>query len=560
MNCKQCTTGFEITDRDRQFYQKIDVPEPTLCPNCRAQRRMIFRNERKLYQRTCDVTGKKIISVYTPNASVKVCDKDYWFSDKFDPIQHGRDFDFDRPFFEQFQELMREIPFPSLRVERSENCDFNNDMSDCSNCYLCARTHKCQDMLYTYRGNTSSSCVDCYQVIQSEYLYECVECITCHNSKYLYFCSDCSDSAFLIDCRNCTNCFMCTNLRNKEYYFLNEKLTKEEYEKKLSEFDFKSYGMMQKAFDLFQNIKKKAIQRHLILVNTEESIGDNLYECKSCHMCFGVKFAQDCGYLRDVMRYKDSMDAYSGGRDSELCYETTSVSACHNVKFCVRVTYSNDISYSFFTKSSHDCFGCIGLQHKEYCILNKKYSKEEYEALVPKIIKHMKNSPYPSTSSGSSQGSEYGEFFPATLSPFAYNETTAHEYFLMTKEEIENKGWRWHDDEDKLPDVTKVIPAEKLPDNIKDIPEDILNWAIKCKATKRPFKITSQELKFYRNHGFPIPHFHPDERHRRRLMFRRLHKLFSRNCSKCQKEIQTTYSPEKPEKVYCEECYLKTVY
>jgi hypothetical protein len=33
--------------------------------------------------------------------------------------------------------------------------------------------------------------------------------------------------------------------------------------------------------------------------------------------------------------------------------------------------------------------------------------------------------------------------------------------------------------------VEKVIPANMLPNNIADIPNDILNWAIECEVTKK---------------------------------------------------------------------------
>jgi len=108
--------------------------------------------------------------------------------------------------------------------------------------------------------------------------------------------------------------------------------------------------------------------------------------------------------------------------------------------------------------------------------------------------------------------------------------------------------------------VEKTIPAEKLPALIKDIPDDILNWAIECEETKKPFKILKQELAFYRKMNLPIPHFHPDERHKRRMASRNPRKLWKRECGKCGLEIETTYAPEKPEKVYCEKCYLKEVY
>ena len=155
---------------------------------------------------------------------------------------------------------------------------------------------------------------------------------------------------------------------------------------------------------------------------------------------------------------------------------------------------------------------------------------------------------------------EWWEFFPMNISLFAYNETVAQEYFPLDKEQVLNKSLKWKDKDDQVLNVAKTIPAEKLPIDIKDIPDDILNWAIKCEISKRPFKLIPQELKFYREHNIPVPHLHPDERHKARMKLRNPRKLYDRQCMKCNKEIQTTYAPERSETVYCEECYLKEVY
>ncbi|MBM3251119.1 MAG: hypothetical protein FJZ07_02705, partial [Candidatus Nealsonbacteria bacterium] len=56
--CQNCHSPFVIDVQDFDFYQKIKVPPPTWCPECRMVRRMMFRNERSLYKRKCDVTGK----------------------------------------------------------------------------------------------------------------------------------------------------------------------------------------------------------------------------------------------------------------------------------------------------------------------------------------------------------------------------------------------------------------------------------------------------------------------------------------------------------------------
>jgi len=87
-----------------------------------------------------------------------------------------------------------------------------------------------------------------------------------------------------------------------------------------------------------------------------------------------------------------------------------------------------------------------------------------------------------------------------------------------------------------------------------------LNWAIECEITKKPFRIIKQELEFYRKYNLPIPRRHPDQRHLDRMSLRNPRHLYTRNCDKCGKEIQTTYAPERPEIVYCQDCYEKEVY
>ncbi len=118
---------------------------------------------------------------------------------------------------------------------------------------------------------------------------------------------------------------------------------------------------------------------------------------------------------------------------------------------------------------------------------------------------------------------------------------------------------RWSLYEAPFPRVEKIIPAGKLPESIENIPDDILNWAIECEVTKKPFRIIRQELEFYRKHNIPIPRRHPDQRHLDRMKQRNPRKLFERDCDCCKKQMITTYAPERSEIVYCEGCYEREV-
>lgn len=59
--CQKCKKDFIIEPDDFGFYEKIKVPPPTFCSECRMIRRMTWRNERSLFKRTCDYTGNSIL-------------------------------------------------------------------------------------------------------------------------------------------------------------------------------------------------------------------------------------------------------------------------------------------------------------------------------------------------------------------------------------------------------------------------------------------------------------------------------------------------------------------
>lgn len=139
----------------------------------------------------------------------------------------------------------------------------------------------------------------------------------------------------------------------------------------------------------------------------------------------------------------------------------------------------------------------------------------------------------------------------------------AQEYYPLTKEEAIKDGiFNWSDYEAPFPSVSRVIDEEgmkRLPESIEDVPDDILNWALTCEVSGKPFRIIKQELEFYRKHSLPIPRRHPDVRHMDRMKMRNPRKLFERKCDKCNKDMITTYAPERPERVYCQGCYDREV-
>lgn len=562
-NCLKCRTDFIITDEDKNFLnevsptfknQKYLIPEPTFCPDCRAQRRMSWRNERKFHKRKCDLCKKDILSMYNAETKFPVYCLDCWWSDNWEPKKYAQDFDFNRPFFEQFFELRDKTPHFCLAnlASTMENSDFCNHAGYLKNCYLLVNSDESEQCMYGKGVNRCFNCLDCFKVYDCQACYECINCNNCAFSTFLvdsYTCDSCHFSANLIGCKNC---FGCVNLRNKEYHFLNKPYSQADYENKVTE--FKKDRSLTDLWNQFQDFRNKLPFKAMQEKNTENCNGEYLVNCKNCSYCFDSEYLEECRYCTDLKKgekvsYKNMDISYFGmGVDYSYECSVAGYKANHTL-FCENVWECYDVYYSqLCANNCHDLFGCIGMKHVEHCILNKQYSKDEYQKLVPKIIEHMRAE------------KEFGEFFPSKFSAFSYNETTAFEYFPLTKEQTLKNDWKWQDDNEKHDKITKKISAKDLPKDIREVTDDILNSAIVCEESSRLFKLQTSELNFYRQMNLPIPHFHPDVRHFHRLALRRPRKLFKRTCSNCAKEITSSYAPSRPEKAFCEKCYLEAVY
>ncbi len=555
-----CKAAFEIHPDEEVFLQKIGwtfgktnihPPLPVYCPNCRLKNRTCHRNERNFYRRTATLTGKEMISVYHKEPlwgpSDAVYTHDEWNDDQQDFIEHGRPYDFSHPFFVQFGELHKAVPRLGSMVIGNENCDFTAGTGYCRNCYLINSSEYCEDCYYGKLLQSCKDSVDCSYLYNSELCYECFSVYKSYSCTFVSFSVNCRDCLFSTHLQGCSNCCLCSNLRQKQYHFLNQPLTKEEYERRVRELRGSS-AKMEEMRGKWADLQKTMIHRYANIVNSESCTGDFIENSKNCLDCYDVNESQDCRYVIVGVQVKDNYDCSNMYIKPELCYETLGTIEVYNCAYSLFVFHSQNLLYCEYCFNCKDCFGCVGLRRKQYCIFNTQYSKEEYERIVPQIIERMKET------------GEWGLYFPPSLSPFGYNESLAHEYLPLTEKEAHVQGYYWRKTEEKKLIVSKTIPAARLPDSIDDTPDDVVDWAIVCEKTKRPFRILKQELDFYRRQKLPIPHLHPDERYDRRLALRNPRKLFSRTCMKCQESIETTYAPERPETVYCEECYLKEVY
>jgi hypothetical protein len=559
-NCQNCKKDFTIEPEDFDFYEKMKVPAPTFCPDCRIVRRMSWRNERTLYHRKCDATGKNIITMFTPEQPLVVYERDYWWSDKWDQLASGRDYDFSKPFFQQFKELFEKAPLPNLANSKTVNSEYGNHGYQNKNCYLYYATMRCEDVSYC------TGCVDCknsldlYRVVDAIQCYDDTLCGDLNRVNFSYDSDESVNSAFLHACKNMIDCLGCINLRNKSNCIFNQQYTKEEYVKERAKYDFGSYKALTDFRKKFAEFIKQHPKRHGFIHKSQNCVGDNILNSKNVYMGFDMfGDVEDCKYqIYAINNLRNSYDGYGLGENFSYGYENidTGGDATYNF-FSVFTHTCQNTNYTYACHNSSNLFGCVGLRSKKYCILNKQYTKEEYEELVPKIIAQMSEVPYMDKKG---RVYKYGEFFPTEISPFAYNETIAQEYYPKNKSEILESGFGWRDPDTKQYSIT--IQSTDLPDHIKDVGDDILNQVIGCEHAGKcneqctgAFKIIPSELAFYRAMNIALPRLCSNCRHYARLAQRTPFKLWDRKCAKCGKEIKTSYAPNRKEIIYCESCY-----
>ncbi len=533
-NCLQCREQFEITDQDHDFYQKISptiladtlsVSPPTHCASCREKRRLATRNDYSLNNRACSLCHKSIIAIYPTATEFPVYCKECWWSDQWDACDFEISYDFSQTFFNQFTKLRSSVPRLALINRNAENSDYINYASNNKNCYLIFNADGNQDCYYSDSIDDCRNCLDMYWSGSCELSYELIASLTSYNSQFCLYSNALSDCYFCNYCDDCHDCFGCFGLSHKQYYIFNQAYSAEEYPKTVAALLLQksSYQGLQSLKQKVNNFFATLPHRYATISISEDCTGDFLDTCKNCYNCYHVNNAQDCKYISDGGRLKDSYDGnYCGYQNSELLYEVQDCWFGYRMLFSTTCWNCYELYYSDHCFYSNNCFGCIGLRRKQYCIFNQQYSKEEYEELVPKIIAHMKNT------------QEWSEFFPTAISLFPsakLNQPSDHQAGMAIKTE------------------------SNIPDSIPNIQDDIVQYPLACNTCYRSYLILKQELAFYRAQNIPLPRHCFICRQKNRTSSLLPRKLYSRRCDKCQIALSSPYAPDRPEIIFCTQCY-----
>ncbi len=556
-NCQNCKKDFVIEPNDFNFYEKMKVPSPTWCPECRMIRRFSFQNTWNICWRNCDKCGEKTFSMFLPEQRIMAYCQKCWWKDDWDGTEYAMDYDSSRPFLEQVKELFDKTPHTaSTSLYTSlKNSDYSNALAWCKDCYMVFWADYCDNVYYSSLLNGLKYSSDCIRGYDSELCYESIGFTKNYKTFFSDECDTCVDVWFSRNCYSCTNCIGCVNLRGATNYIFNIKYSKEEYEKKVKEFNLGSWKNLQKvkkeAYDFWRTKPYREYNGHSLNLNVT---GEHIYTSKNSKEMYIANGAENCKYCQfiTVPTAKDCIDYSGWGNNAENIYESTVVgenssSVCFSGECWPD---SLNLQYCYYNIAGKNNFGCVNLKRKSYCILNKQYTKEPFDKFRTQIIADMDKNPYIDKTG---RVYKYGEFFPLEFSMFPYNRSNAMRFFPKTKDQVLKEGYNWIDTEDVIYKISKT--ADSLPDKIVDTKEEILNEVIGCENCGNGYRIVQGELNLLRKMNLPVPHECPKCRENRRFDRMTKPKLYNRKCDKCDNVIYTPYAPDRPEIVYCVKCY-----
>jgi hypothetical protein len=472
------------------------------------------------------------------------------------------DYDRRRPFLEQLKELSEKTPYVALETTylTLENCDYNNAMAYCKNCVLATWADFCENVCYSSLLNGLKFSSDCIRGFASELCYGSIGLGRCYRTFFSEECDDCVNIWFCRNCYGCTNCIGCVNMSGASNCIFNVKYSEDEYKEKSKEYNLESWSVIDKLQKYAQKfwLTKPYRAYHGNALNKNVT-GEYVYESKNSKEVYIFNGGEDSKYcqLITVKADKDCYDHSGWGNNAELIYECLNVgdnaSNCKFSGFLFPDVINTE--YSLWCPSSKNNFGCINLKRKSYCILNKQYTKVEFEKLKKEIIEDMKNNPYIDETG---RAWPYGEFFKPGFSKFAYNSSNAFKFFPKSKEEAFKLGYSWN--EEVVQNVKETINGKDLPEKISEVDPSILNEIISCVSCDRKYKVIAMEYDLLKKMNLPIPRECPKCREAKRFARLNMPKLYNRNCAKCDIEVKTPYAPGRPEIIYCENCYQKEVY
>jgi len=296
-------------------------------------------------------------------------------------------------FIAELKNLVLIKPLCALNNKSSENCDFADYSHRSKNIYMSWFVTESEDCYYSEYLMKCRDCIDCIQMSSCELCLECTDCSGLYNCSHLQDCHNCSNCNFCYDCLNCKDCFGSFGLRQQKFCIFNKSYSEETYREKL---EILKKNSPEKILSILEpEFEKHPRLYSRLLKGGEKCTGDYIYFSKNCHRCFNIRNTSDAAYVSDFL---DPQNNSSEVMDCdfcynlELCYDCFNSNSCNNCNFIENCMGCIDSEYCINCYSCQNCFGCAYIMNKQYCVLNRQCTREEYLSILAKLKKELKKS------------------------------------------------------------------------------------------------------------------------------------------------------------------------
>lgn len=402
-------------------------------------------------------------------------------------------------FFNQFGVLLGKWSLPAMiHLSDNENSDFADMVHTSKNVYLSNEVVLwCENVLYSSIVKENSS-----NVISSVSVFD--NSSNVYESKFVMNSTDIFYSTMIINSYRiynssnlvwCQYCIDCNDLQNQKYCINNQAVTPEQFQESFKNLSY------HKSTHIWHNIMSTdIINWNCNYLSESLTNAYGTYSIKNWRNVLYHGWKDPSENIYDMFRWWRSNHIYGSldsGKFSEHIYNAFFIVTCQN------------IFYSMFLENCSFCFWSIWLKNKQFCIFNKQYTKEDRYEKVDEIFTQME------------RDGTLGQFFPASMNPFYFNDTAA--YLIdssFTKEEVTAKWYLRRDEPIKvdIPSDAKVVKSNEL-DQFEKFDEQG-NWIINADILKcviqdeqwNYYRIIPMEYKFLVKHRLPLPRKHWLER------------------------------------------------
>jgi hypothetical protein len=411
-------------------------------------------------------------------------------------------YNFDVDFFENYKKLLLKIDlFNFISYWWNENSDYWDVILSSKNCYLSFTVvNDCENILYSFSVKDNSSnvlnSVSVYQNSDNVYFWRWI--VESYKIYYSSFINNSNNIWFSSNLNWCSECLFCSDLENCSYYIKNKKYDKQDYL-------IEKAKILKEKHNFFTYYKE--VDKTWKNYNSTNVIGSwffNSENIENWYFGYNVKDWRNLMFVWWINWNENMYDILTAWAWTANNLYWIMWANWDNLYSCMNIVMSSNLYYCYFLENSSFCIGCIWLRNKSYCILNKQYTKEEWEILVDKIFTQMEKDKI------------LWDFFPAKLNPFYFNDTIAGLFWNFKKEEIIDAWFLWRDWEIKvdIPAWAEIIETKDL--NNYQWYDSNWNWQIDPKILKKVikdsswniYKIIKIEYDFLMKHWLPIPEIH----------------------------------------------------